>query len=195
MKTTRTPLILAAFAAATCIGTLDASADIILYQDNFDGDGMGTNAGIGGGLKIAGGLYRDWIESGNPGSGIYFTAGGNGGTNQSLATINSFDLSGGFKLTVNYTMTNSGTARFVMGLMDSDLNPPYQIAGNCVTATGVDPGAQGLTASSQYAYGIGFSPIRISSLSGSLLPMAMAQLARLQCSATLNQVPPDHTRW
>ncbi len=163
MKTPFRILPYAALAAATILGTQNASADIILYQDNFDGDGIEANAGIGGGLKIAGGLYRDWIESGAPGSGLYFTAGGNGGTNQSLATINSFDLSGGFQLTVSYTMTNSGSgARFTMGLMDSDLNSPYQIGGNCVTSTGTDPRAgllmSAATALNQYAYGIGFVP-------------------------------------
>ncbi|MFZ9938622.1 MAG: beta strand repeat-containing protein, partial [Luteolibacter sp.] len=150
----------ALLAAATILGTLNASADIILYEDNFDGDGIGANAGIGGGLKIAGGLYADWVES--P-SGITFGSGGNGGTNQSLASINSFDLSGGFTLTVTYnaSVLSSGTSSsFLMGLLDAALNRPYSIGGGCVTATGVDPMAGGLLAAvganDPFAYGIGF---------------------------------------
>jgi len=158
-------------AVAALFIAASANAQTIVYQDSFDDDGYGTNAGIGGGLQNTGGLYADWVETE---AGITFSGGGNGGTHRNLATINSFDLTGGFELTVSYTVSfpNYDSTRFVMGVMDAALIPPVQEGPggtdiNRIT-TGLGPKAEGLidTGRIAYSYGIGFAPYTANQLNG-----------------------------
>ena len=149
MKLTRTPLTLAAFAAATCIGAMSALALDLVYEDNFDGDTYAVNTGTGGGLEYQGGLYRDWAEDAG---GIYFLSGGNGGTHSNLSTINNFDVSAGFRLEVTYTHTANlnNACRLVMGVMDA-----------------ANPKAAGLLGENPASYyGIGFAHYSNNQLNG-----------------------------
>ena len=82
-----------------------ASADIV-FQDNFDNDGLATNAGTGGGFSqftISGSLTDD-------GNLTAPSTGHNGRGN--FLTTDSFDLTGGFTLTASFDV---GTGASVQG--------------------------------------------------------------------------------
>ena len=83
-----------------------------VYQDSFDNDTLGTNTGIGGGASMAATAGKSWIDNGDA-----FCGSGGGGDRAILYSDQSFDVSGGFKLTVVYKTANLGK-RFAFGLND-----------------------------------------------------------------------------
>ena len=99
-----TQLCFAALAACLMFAG-QASADIV-FQDNFDNDGLATNTGTGGGFSqftTAGSLSDD-------GNLTAPSTGHNGRGN--FLTQNSFDLTGGFTLTASFDV---GTGASVQG--------------------------------------------------------------------------------
>ena len=115
MKTTR--LCFAALAACLMFAG-QASAQEVVFQDNFDIDGLATNTGTGGGFSqftITGSLTDD-------GNLTAPSTGHNGRGN--FLTQNSFDLTGGFTLTASFDVSTgasvSGNAsRAAIGLAPS----------------------------------------------------------------------------
>ena len=99
-----TQLCFAALAACLMFAG-QASADIV-FQDNFDNDGLATNTGTGGG-------FSQFTTSGSLSDDGNLTApstGHNGRGN--FLTQNSFDLTGGFTLTASFDV---GTGASVQG--------------------------------------------------------------------------------
>jgi hypothetical protein len=95
-----------------------------VYEDDFDGDGLGVNAGTGGGLNMAGvANSATWYDGGD----LTFSP-DNGDANERavISSIHSFSLSGGFELTVMYWVQDitSDTAgnRFSFGLINADVS-------------------------------------------------------------------------
>ena len=94
-----------------------ASADIV-FQDNFDNDGLATNAGTGGGFSqftITGSLTDD-------GNLTAPSTGHNGRGN--FLTTDSFDLTGGFTLTASFDVgtgasVSGNSSRAAIGLVPS----------------------------------------------------------------------------
>ena len=74
----------------------------IAYHDTFDGDGLATNTGTGGDLEAKSHGGGNWAEAGNL---SYDSAGA--GDRAYASSLNCFDLSGGFTLTVKWTGTDS----------------------------------------------------------------------------------------
>jgi len=113
-------LTLAAVAMAFLSASVNAAGTVV-YQDNYDNDGIGTNAGIGGGAvsintspvsmpDVVGG----WIDDGN----LTMTGStGWGGCSGGSYSSNAFSMPGGFILEVTYNALNSQD-RFTMGLME-----------------------------------------------------------------------------
>jgi len=118
-----TVLALAAKAMAIlALTAASATAQTIVYQDNYDNDGIGTNTGIGGGAVSINTspvsvewAIGGWIDDGNltydPASTSW------GGTSGGSYSLNSFSMPGGFKLEVTYEAVSS-QCRFTMGLME-----------------------------------------------------------------------------
>ena len=101
MKFTR--LCFAALAA--CLMFAGQSSADIVFQDNFDNDGLATNAGTGGGLlqfTTAGSLTDD-------GNLTAPSTGHNGRGN--FLTQNSFDLTGGFTLTASFDVSTGASVQ------------------------------------------------------------------------------------
>ena len=101
MKFTR--LCFAALAA--CLMFAGQSSADIVFQDNFDNDGLATNAGTGGGLlqfTTAGSLTDD-------GNLTAPSTGHNGRGN--FLTSNSFDLTGGFTLTASFDVSTGASVQ------------------------------------------------------------------------------------
>jgi hypothetical protein len=80
-----------------------------VVYDTFDNDGLATNAGTGGGLEAvsfldggAAGSGVNWVEDGD-----LFRGSGTAGDRAVVSSLNAFDLSGGFTLTVKWTGTDS----------------------------------------------------------------------------------------
>lgn len=98
---------LALLTAAALATATTASADIV-YQDTFDAaDGIGTNAGIGGGLVSGTNITGADPFDDATGNAVAQT---NFGNRVAWAhTANQFDLSGGFTLDVTFTTAALGT--------------------------------------------------------------------------------------
>lgn len=129
-----------------------AQADVV-YQDSFDGDGLGTNAGIGGGAaQTQGG--GSW---GDDGDATYNNTGTSFSDSALLYSTNSFQSAGGVELTVNYTCKSVATAGrnlFGFGLLAdasswsavddnspfAELSSVYSIGVNLITESGVPVG-------------------------------------------------------
>ena len=107
------------------------SIDIILYQDNFDNDTLATNAGTGGGLGrysrqpgtlgVAPEGTGSWVDNGQLSGN---STGGNDRGN--VYSLNSFLLTGGFRLEVSYSISDISSAnnnRVIIGLLDQIPNP------------------------------------------------------------------------
>jgi hypothetical protein len=84
------------------ITVVDAMSTTVVYHDTFDNDGLATNAGTGGGLEAVTSLGVNWVEDGD-----LFRGSGGAGDRAVVSSLNSFDLSGGFTLTVKWTGTDS----------------------------------------------------------------------------------------
>jgi hypothetical protein len=74
----------------------------VVYHDTFDNDGLASNAGVGGGLDAKSYLGGNWAEAGNL---SYDSAGL--GDRAYASSLNSFDLSQGFTMTVKWIGTDS----------------------------------------------------------------------------------------
>ncbi|WPJ96413.1 PEP-CTERM sorting domain-containing protein [Coraliomargarita algicola] len=116
MKTTLTTLT-----ASLLLATAGHAATII-YSDTFDNDGLATNTGTGDGLvnnSIAG--TKSWADDG----GLQYVTGA--GTNYKeralIYSSNSFQSTGGFELTVNYSQSSyGGASAMAFGLLSDDTN-------------------------------------------------------------------------
>lgn len=113
------------FLAATCVlGVAPSVAETIVYQDHFDNDGLATNAGIGGGLDAYDRQGGPWLDNGVLDSN---RSGGNDRGN--ILSVNAFDLTGGFRLEVDYTIDDVTTIdanRAIIGLIDRNSVPAVQ---------------------------------------------------------------------
>ena len=88
--------VLAGRWAAACTGSLPLTSNLV-YQDDFDGDGLGVNAGIGGGgFNTSFNNAGSWTDDGNLSAGVA----GLGSQIWTFTSDNSFDCSGGFTLEV-----------------------------------------------------------------------------------------------
>ena len=108
----------AIFSLVTCLGAASPFAEEIVYQDQFDNDGMETNTGIGGGAGFIDTTPQnrgpgEWTDNGN----LTSTGGSWGGTSGNAYSLNGFDLRNGFKLEVTYDVVNAQT-RFTIGLIE-----------------------------------------------------------------------------
>ena len=108
-----TPILTATLMAASA-----ASAATIVYADDFDNDGLGTNTGVGGGLSATNG-GGNWVENGDA---AYNNSGTSFNDSSLIYSTNAFQSDGGFELTVNYTASNTNTESgrniFGFGLME-----------------------------------------------------------------------------
>ena len=113
-------LLTLAIVAMVTMATSVNAADIV-YQDNYDNDGIGTNTGIGGGAVSIntspaswGSAEGGWVDDGNL---TMWGNGGSGGISGGSYSSNAFHMPGGFRLEVTYNALNSQD-RFTMGLME-----------------------------------------------------------------------------
>lgn len=122
MKINNNPVLLAAVALLSMPGLADAAT--IVYQDNFDNDGLATNTGIGGGLFAYDRQGGPWLDNG------VLDSNRNGNNDRGNAiSINAFDLTGGFTLEVTYEIddvTTTDANRAIIGLIDSTDVPATQ---------------------------------------------------------------------
>ena len=97
----------------------------VVYEDNFDNDGLATNTGTGGGAGNNGIREHNWEDNGDfnflHSSNVHYL-------NRAIGySLNAFESSSGFKLTVDYTMSNTtggaGQVILAFGLMRSDTDP------------------------------------------------------------------------
>ncbi len=116
-KRTRIALTLAVVALASLVLTAGAAnAQTVVYQDNFDNDGIDVNTGIGGGLEAYNRQGGPWLDNGD----LDFNRTGNNDRGN-VYSVNSFDLSDGFKLEVSYTFDSlriNDANRICIGLID-----------------------------------------------------------------------------
>lgn len=120
-----------------------ARADVVVYQDAFDNDGLGTNTGIGGGLtsRSLRSTHHHFDDTGV----LQFVATGNTHfQNRVVAyTDNSFQSAGGFELTVNYFNSSyGGASALAFGLVSDDTD--------FSTYSGFNP----FTVASHYGFGV-----------------------------------------
>ncbi|MEP2774687.1 MAG: PEP-CTERM sorting domain-containing protein [Luteolibacter sp.] len=105
---------------ATSLLMAGAAQAAVVYQDNFDNDGLGTNAGTGGGASstnLNGGA--NWSDNGNA---VYNNSGTQFGNAALLYSTSSFQSTAGFELTVTYytdDISNSGRNLLSFGLLES----------------------------------------------------------------------------
>ncbi|WP_372846652.1 hypothetical protein, partial [Pontiella sp.] len=91
----------------------------IIYQDNFGEDGLGVNAGVGGGLTSRTIRQHSWDDTGVL---QFVTSANTHYLNRAIAyTDNTFQSSQGFKLTVDYFWTSTlGASSLSFGLVSDD---------------------------------------------------------------------------
>ena len=117
--------ILVAAVAGLVLALAAASADAgIVYQDKFDNDGIATNTGTGGGLARYARQGDTWVDNGQ-------LDGNSTGANDrgNVYSLNSFNLSGGFKLEVTYAISdisNNNANRVNIALIDKNSIPVVQ---------------------------------------------------------------------
>ena len=167
MKTRKYTLLpLAALAGLALAGSANAA---VVYQDNFDGDGLATNTGIGGGAVTN---YTSdsnvWTDA-----GTLFSNRGGGNSRSGVTSINSFDLAGGFTLEVTYSISNLGGAadnRVNIGLIDN---------------TNTDSNTRDYLGAFSSDLGIGYVPTVSRGVQGlNLADTAITQLSNAQGSDT-----------
>jgi len=126
------------------LSAASANAAMVVFQDNFDNDGLATNTGVGGGLDRYTRQGDTWVDNGDLSGN---SMGGNDRGN--VFSLNSFDLSKGFSLEVSYSIDNIGSTganRVNIGLIDE--LPEVQDNGTYVTT---------FLASNLDKYGIGMN--------------------------------------
>jgi hypothetical protein len=94
----------------------------VVYQDNFDNDGVGSNTGIGGGAFVVtgGGDTSTWTDNGNA------VHSANDADRSRMTSSNSFQSDLGLILTVEYSISDVssvGRNQFAFGLHDLATNP------------------------------------------------------------------------
>ena len=128
----KTSLALASIAGLALAATSAPAA--VVYQDNFDGDGLATNTGVGGGLDNYARQGGSWFDDGAP-DGLDTNLTGNNDRGNAT-TQNAFNLDGGFELMVTYTIADTTTAdanRAQFGLLDAADLPAVQDNSTYVT--------------------------------------------------------------
>jgi hypothetical protein len=108
-----------------CVGLLMTGVvpATVIYQDNFDNDGLGVNTnGVGGGMtsrSLRGGTGYNWDDDGN----MQYSTSATHYLNRAIAqTDTGFQSTGGFTLTVDYVWTsNLGASHLGFGLV-SDMD-------------------------------------------------------------------------
>lgn len=99
-----------------------SQAQTIVYQDSFDGDGLGINTSIGGGLTNRTIFAHSWADNGN----LQFNTTGTHFQRRAIAfSDNTFQSAGGFELSINYFNSSYGGASgLAFGLVrdDTDLS-------------------------------------------------------------------------
>ena len=163
MKTTMS------LAALTSLALSVSAHAAIVYQDTFDGDGLATNTGIGGGAVTN---YTSdsnvWTDA-----GTLFSNRGGGNSRSGVTSINSFDLTGGFTLEVTYSISNlAGAAdnRVNIGLIDNNYS---------------DSGTRDIVGYNSGDRGIGYVPTVSRGVQGlNLYDTALTQLSNAQGSST-----------
>lgn len=121
MKADKFPIL--PLAALIVLAAAIPTQAAIVYQDNFDNDGLGTNTGTGGGITVAfanatAGQTANWVDNGD----LDAVFDNSTLARSSIYSTNGFDLSAGFTLTVTYDISNlAGTTanRVHIGLIDA----------------------------------------------------------------------------
>ncbi len=122
---------LAAVAGGLVLATGVAGAQGVVYQDEFDGDGLADNAGVGGGLGSFDRQGGPWLDSAG---GVLDANRASGNNNRgNVHTLADFDLSGGFALEVTYSTSQVTSGRVNFGVIDSAGIPAVQDSSNYVT--------------------------------------------------------------
>jgi len=139
-------MALALFAMIMFAGAANAE---IVYQDNFDNDGLATNTGTGGGITVAyAGSGGNWVDN-----GVLDGQFGSGAPRSAIHSTSGFDLTDGFALTVTYDISDvtntDGANRVNIGLLD---------AGAFGTTSGAAGSLRNAYETGDY-YGIGLSLI------------------------------------
>jgi hypothetical protein len=103
------------------VGAAQAAIIEVLYEDNFDNDGPGTNTGIGGGAANRTIRNHSWVDDGDA---TFAVTDDVNYLNRALVySENAFQSSSGFKLTVWYTSSSLGVTaanQLSFGLISSD---------------------------------------------------------------------------
>jgi hypothetical protein len=95
----------------------------VLYEDTFEGDGLMTNKGVGGGAVKRAFMSHSWEDSGDA---VYEAKGDSDTGRALLVSKNSFQSDTGFRLTVGYvadSIKEKGTHEFSFGLICSESDP------------------------------------------------------------------------
>ncbi|MDF7801296.1 Ig-like domain-containing protein [Pontiellaceae bacterium B1224] len=134
-------------------------AQILIYQDNYDNDGLGVNTNAGGGMLNRTASVHSWTDN----EALAFLDNGNGSfRNRAIAyTENAFQSDGGFQLDVTYQLNATpngavGGAQLSWGLISADTDlSTYGLGGNTSAATGFSPfGGTDAEATNVYSVGI-----------------------------------------
>lgn len=100
-----------------------ASHSTVVYQDDFDNDGLATNLGVGGILinRTLRGGNHNFADDGNL---QFVTTGNTHFENKVIAyTDQTFSSAGGFEIIVNYFQTSyGGASKLAFGLASDDTN-------------------------------------------------------------------------
>jgi len=94
----------------------------VLYEDTFDNDTLATNTGVGSNGMVNNTIQNhSWVDDGDA---TFSTTGVTFRFRAIMYTADAFESSSGFKLTVEYTMSNTtagaGACHFGFGLVRSD---------------------------------------------------------------------------
>ncbi|MFC5050750.1 carbohydrate-binding protein [Rubritalea spongiae] len=108
---------------SACMAALGLAANAeVLYQDNFDNDGLSTNTGIGGGAINNTIHAHSWDDDGDA---TFHTAGTSYTRRALLYSENTFQSDTGFKLTLSFTtgsISDLAAHNLSFGLISNDTN-------------------------------------------------------------------------
>lgn len=99
----------------------------VVFEDNFDNDGLATNAGVGGGFVMLQPSPTGNIDAEDDGDLTFDTATA-GASRETVRSINAFQLTGGFTFEFSYTYTEVfPSSSLQIGLLntDSQVEPPF----------------------------------------------------------------------
>lgn len=120
----------------------------IVYQDNFDDDGVDINAGIGGGGEtVSFNNAPDWTDDGND---LFAGDAGAGFHIWRFNSLNSFDLSNGFSLEVVLDQQfidengSNSMAPFLANHFSIGLSSDPSVSGNFIQTNGSVPESEGI---------------------------------------------------